>query len=107
MQIVNKEGYGEKIYLNFGLDISSNTALTMTIEPEKGSDIDVTPTLETADTWVNDQLYEANQFVSYTITDGMFDDFDIENAIRCRMKGTATVGSAVYTAEYKYLQVTE
>ena len=102
MQIINKDAYGGKLYVNFGRDISAATTLTLKLQPEVGADIGVTPTLETSDAWVGDEQFDANQFVSYTITDGMFDNY----VGRYRAKATATVGSTVYSTEYKLFEVT-
>jgi hypothetical protein len=103
MQIINQDGEGEKLYLNFGRDVSTATAFTMNLQPEVGDDIDVTPVLETSDTWVGDQLMEANYFVSHTTTTDMFSDY----TGRWRMKGTATISGVIYTAEYVNFMVTE
>jgi hypothetical protein len=102
MQTINQDGQDTKIYLNFGRDLSSNTALTMSLEPERGDDIDVTPTIETSDMWLEDEYLTANYYVSYTITEDMFEDY----TGRWRVKGTATIDSVIYPAEYKYFMVT-
>lgn len=103
MQIINRDSYGQALYFDLGVDISSATALTLKLQPEVGSDVDVTPILGASDVWVGDQQFLANQYVYYTITDGMFDAY----TGRWRGKATATVGSRVYGSEYKLFRVTD
>jgi hypothetical protein len=102
MQIISQDEEGQKLYLDFGIDILSNTALTMNFEPKVGDDIDVTPTLETSNLWVGDKQFLANQFVSYTVTTDMFSDY----TGKWRMKATATVSGVIYSTQYVDFQVT-
>jgi hypothetical protein len=90
MQNINKESYGEKIYINFGQTLVAATDLTMSLMPKAGPNIDVTPTLETSRLAVGDEYYEANEFVSYTTTDGMFDDHPPQ---LWKKMATAVIGS--------------
>lgn len=103
MQIINQDSEGQKLYIDFVRDLSTATALTMNLQPERGSDIDVTPTLETSDTWVGDKLMEANQFVSHTITADMFSAY----TGKWRMKATATISGVIYPVEFVEFMVTE
>jgi hypothetical protein len=104
MQIINQDEEGQKLYLNFGRDISSYTALTIEFEPKVGDKItSLMPTLETSDTWVGDQQMLANEFVSYAVTTDMFSRY---TGI-WRMKATATVGGVIYSTQNVEFQVTE
>lgn len=98
MQKINKSTFGEKLYIDFNEDISSNTALTMKLQPRSGEVIEVTPTLETTDLYVEDQLHEANQYVSYTTTSGMFDNYAPG---QYRAKATATLPSKTISTDYE------
>ncbi len=75
MQNFNQDSFGQKLYFNFRQDISANTALAMELEPQEGDSSDVTPVLETADLYVGDEQFLANEYVSYTIQDGDFDEY--------------------------------
>lgn len=104
MQTVNQDAHGGKLYYNFGLDISSNTELKIEFQPEVGSGIEEkTPTLETSNVWVGDVVYMANEFVSYTITEDMFQAY----TGRWRMKAQATVAAIIYTNGFVDFMVTE
>ena len=97
----NKDAYGQKIRVNFGQDISSASAFTMTIEPRVGEEQNLTPTLGTSDVNVGDERYLQNQYVEYTITDGQFDDYE---GI-WRKKATALVGTEMIAVEYDQFRV--
>ena len=102
MQSVNKDGFGQKLYVDFNQDISANTALTITFRPEAGDEIDKTPTLETTDIYVGDQYYQANQYVSYTVEDGVFDGY----IGRYQMKATATLATETVATRWEFFRVT-
>lgn len=101
MQIINQDSEGKKLYINFGFDVSSATAFTMEMQPKVGGSVNVTPTLETSNTWVTDKQLIANEFVSYTTTADMFSDY----TGKWRMKATATVGSRLYSTELEDFMV--
>lgn len=103
MQTVNKDAIGAKLYINMGEDISANTALAATLQPESGSKISVTPTLGTSDIWVQDVLYLANNYVTYTTTDGVFDNY----TGRYRMKAVVTLPTKTISIDYELFQVVE
>ena len=98
----NIDSYGGKLRVNFGQDISAGTAFTMTIQPEKGESQELTPTLGTSDTDVGDETYLENEFVEFTITDGLF-----TTAGQWRKKAVATVGGVDIGTQYSYFRVTE
>ena len=100
MQNINIDGVGQKIYSNFGVDISAATVLTMTLEPEQGQKIEVTPILETANKDVGDDKFLANQFVSHTTT---LEQFPFVG--RWRVKSTATTAGVVKVARYVFFRV--
>jgi hypothetical protein len=96
MQKINVDSFGEKIYVDFGEDISTNTALSATLRPQSGADAEKTPVLETADLWVEDKKLLANQFVSYTTQSGDFDDW----VGTWQIKAVATLPSMTISTEY-------
>ena len=103
MMNYNQDAYGNVIYCDFGEDISSATTLTMTLQPRKGSSQEVTPVLGTSDTVVGDATLTANQFVQYTVTDGLFDDyFGV-----WRKKATALISSVKKSTPWTLFRVTE
>lgn len=103
MQNINIDTFGDKLYINFREDISSNTALAMTIQPKDGGEkIEVTPTLGTTKTTVGSVDYEANQFVEYPTTEGMFND---SGEGIYRMKATATLSSRTITTMFTLFRV--
>ena len=100
MQNTNVDEVGKKIYSNFGEDISAATVLTMTLEPEEGQKIEVTPILETANKDVGDETFLAKQFVSHTAT---LEEFPYVG--RWRVKSTATIAGVVKVARYVFFRV--
>lgn len=101
MQKYNKESYGEKIYVDFGQDISSATVLKMFLLPQSGEQQEKTAVLETSDLWVGDRLYLANQYVSFTTTDGQFTYVG-----RWEKRGEATIGTTKISTDYRNFRVT-
>lgn len=102
MTAFNLDGIGQVIRVNFNQDISTATAFSMKLLPENGDEIEVTPTLGTSDTTVDDQTYLANEFVEYTTTDGLFDD---GGAGRWQKKATATLASSTPATNYELFRV--
>ena len=68
----NIDASGQKLRVNFDEDISSATDLTMSMQPERGAVITVTPTLGTADVEVGDETFLANQYVEYAVIADQF-----------------------------------
>ena len=101
MQTYNKDAYGYKIYADFGEDVSASTAFTMTIIPQEGEEIAVTPTIETSDVTVGDQTYTGNEVVSYTVESGKFDDY----AGRYRFMATALVGTEMKVTPWQEFRI--
>jgi DNA primase len=104
MQRINKDAYGQKIYIDFNQNVSTATTFTATIQPQEGNEItSLTPTLETSDLRVGDQLYTANQYVSVTVTENLFDDY--APGIY-RAKATATLSaSEVISTDYDQTRI--
>ena len=101
MQKYNKKSYGEKIYVNFDQDISSATSLKMFLLPQSGDEQEKTAVLETSDLYVGDRLYLANQFVSFTTTDGQF-SYEGE----WEKRAEATIGTTKVSTDYRRFRVT-
>jgi len=99
---INKDSYGQKIRVNLGQSLTAATDLTMKFVPKYGSEIDVTPTLGTSRVEVGDEYYEANQYLTYTVTDGMFDDY----IGLWKKKATATISGEVISTELELFRVT-
>jgi hypothetical protein len=101
MQVFNKDGIGQVLYVNFGQDISTQTAISIKLNPQSGTELTKTGTLETSDLYVGDQQYLANQYASYTLEDGVFDDWiGIWEA-----KGIATLTSTTVATDYEKFRV--
>ena len=99
---INKDAYGGKIRVNFGQTLTAATTLTMKFTPKSGVDVDVTPTLGTSRVAVGDEYYSANEYVEFTITDGMFDDY----VGLWKKKATALIGSELISTEPELFRVT-
>ncbi len=100
MQKFNKESYGEKIYVNFDQDISAATTLKIFLLPQSGDEQELTAVLETSDLFVGDRLFLANQFVSFTTTDGQFDYVG-----HYQKRATAIIGSTKISTDYRRFQI--
>ncbi len=66
---LNKNEYGQIIYVDLGEDISSATIITMILEPKIGEKLEKTAgvSVGTVNVDVNDETYLANQYLQYTI----------------------------------------
>ena len=103
MQTHNKDAYGYKLYCDFGEDVSASTEFTMTITPQRGDDITVTPSIEATANTVGERTYAANKHVSYTVPSGKFDSF----VGRYRMMATALVGTEMKASKWQEFKITE
>jgi len=102
MQKFNTDAYGEILYVNFNEDISTGTAFTLELDPQEGNSIDKTPTLGTSDVDVGDQTYLANQYVKWTTTSDVF-----QNYIGLwRAKATATLPTKTLATDFILFRVT-
>jgi hypothetical protein len=96
MQKFNKESYGDVLYVNFNEDVSSATAFTIKLNPQSGDELTKTGTLGTSDVWVEDQKFLANQYATYTTTDGVFDNWQG----KWQYKGIATIAAGDVATPY-------
>ncbi len=99
---INKNSYGQKIRVNFGQSLTAATTLTMKFVPKYGSEIDVTPTLGTSRVAVGDEYYEANQYLEYTVTENMFDEY----IGLWKKKATALIGTELVSTKLELFRVT-
>ncbi len=99
---INKDSYGQKIRVNFGQSLVSATTLTMKFIPKSGADIDVTPTLGTTRVEVGDSYYSANEYLEFTITENLFDDY----VGLWKKEATALIGSELVAMEPELFRVT-
>lgn len=95
MASLNKGEYSQEIYVDFLTDISLATGLTVIIQPELSSGDGETVyatgasvTLGTIDIVVGDEVYNANEYIKYTIEDG-----DLSKSGTWRVKGIAEISS--------------
>jgi len=94
---LNKDEYGQTLRVNFGEDISAATAYSFILEPKYGEKLEKTGTLGTSNVVVDDETYQANQYIEYVTADG-----DIDKAGDWRMKGEATMsGTNKVIGDYK------
>ncbi|GEM_PF-1694195 len=98
----NKDSYGQEIRVNFGQSLVGATSLKMKFVPKSGQDIDVTATLGTSRVAVGDEYYEINEYLEYTVTDGMFDDY----VGLWKKKGTVLLSGAGISTELELFRVT-
>jgi hypothetical protein len=98
----NQASAGDVIRVNFGQDISNGTVFKMIIEEQFGEAQEVTATLGTADIAVDDETYEANQYIEYTTTSATFTK---NTTGRWRKKGVATLPSQTIATNYSFFRV--
>jgi hypothetical protein len=103
MQKFNKDDIGQTLYVNFDQDISTQTAISILLLPQSGDELTKTGTLGTSDVWVEDQKFEANKYATYTIEDGVFDDW----VGLWQYKGIATLTSTTVSTDYRNFRVTK
>ena len=86
----NKGEYGQTIYVNMGEDVSTNTELSLILEPAIGTKKEISSgvTVGSANVDVNDETYLANEYLQYTIAAD-----DLDYAGLWRKKGEATLSS--------------
>ena len=112
MQNFNKDGFGQKLYINFNQDVSTATAFEVKLQPEVGQTLERTGVLETSDLYVGDEKYLANEFVSYTIQDGDFTQTDdlgtpsFTKVGRWRAKCVATLPGSTIATDFELFRVT-
>jgi len=99
---INKDSYGKKIRVNFGQTLAAATTLTMKFRPKSGADVDVTPALGTSRVAVGDRYFAANEYLEFTVTSGMFDDY----IGLWEKKATALVGTEMLSTEFELFRVT-
>ena len=99
---INKDAYGSKIRVNFGQTLAAATTLTMKFRPKAGADVDVTPVLGTTRVAVGDRYYDANEYLEFTVTSGMFDAF----VGLWQKQATALVGTEMLSTEFELFRVT-
>jgi len=98
---INKDSYGDIIYLNMGEDVSTNTSLELTLEPQQGEKITRTPTVGTSTVVINDECYIANEYLQYTTISG-----DIDKAGKWRIQGIVQISaSSKAVSNYKIIKV--
>jgi hypothetical protein len=90
MPDLNKNEYGQKIYVNMGEDISTNIAISMEIQSRIG-DLKTLSSSDgvavgTVNIDVDDETFIANEYLEYTIKDG-----DLDGAGVWRKKGIVEI----------------
>jgi hypothetical protein len=99
MQKFNKDDIGQTLYVDFNQDISTQTAISIKLNPQSGDELTKTGTLGTSDVWVEDQKMLANQYATYTVEDGVFDDWSDD--AKWQYKGIATLTSTTVATDYR------
>lgn len=101
MQVFNKDGIGQVLYVNFGVDISTQTAISILLNPQSGDELTKTGVLGTTDKVVGDQKFLANQYAYWTVTEDVFDDW----IGLWQYKGVATLTSTTVATDYELFRV--
>jgi hypothetical protein len=99
---IDKDSYGGTIRVNFGQSLTSATTLKMIFTPQSGSDVNVTPTLGTSRIAVGNEYYDANEYLEYTITENMFDDY----VGLWNKRATALIGTELVVSPSELFRVT-
>jgi hypothetical protein len=102
MQKFNIDSVSQIIRVDLGQDISAATVLTMTLEPNVGDKVEVTPTVGVSDVGVGDQTFLANEYVEYAL---QAEEFDYVG--RWRAKATAKLASSTVASDYVLFRVTD
>jgi len=100
---LNQGEYGQVLRVNFGEDISTNTALELTIQPKHGASKTIVTgvALGTSNAEVGDDTFLANEFITYTL---IANDLNFKGQFR--MKGKATMSTTkVIISDYVYITV--
>lgn len=107
MASLNKNEYGDVIYVDLGEDVSTATELTFVLEPQIG-DIQEKAIADgvsvgTANVDVDDKTLLANQYLQYTVKEN-----DLDYAGLWRKKGKAKLSSAnLVVGDYSQFSVLE
>ena len=107
MPELNKNEYGQTIYINFGEDVSTATAFNFILEPKQGEKLERSASdgviLGTSNVDVGDEAYLANQYISYTIKEN-----DLDYAGQWRKKAEATISATKKViSDYDFFEVLE
>lgn len=105
MADLNKDEYGQTIYVNLGQDVSTATALNFVLEPQIGDKLERSASdgvaVGTSNITVDDETYQANQYLEYTIKEG-----DMEYAGLWRIRGEATLSATKKViGDYRIIRV--
>jgi len=101
MMTLNKNEYGTVLYADLNADISAATALNFVLLPRVGDKKEFTGTLGTTDVTVDDEIYTANEYMTYTLLDG-----DLDQSGLWQLKGEATMSATkVIYGDYKHISV--
>ena len=69
MPYLNKDEYGDKVYVNMGEDVSTATALTFVLQPKIGDSLEKSISdgvaVGASNIDVGDESYLANQYLEY------------------------------------------
>ena len=94
MPNLNHGEYGDTIRVNMGEDVSTNTALTITFQPKYGDPVTRTQAdgvaVGSADVEVDDETYQADEYLEYTLQDGDLDAFIGQWRMRGEVQISAT-----------------
>jgi hypothetical protein len=72
----NVESSRQPIRVNFGLDLTGATGLTMSFRPALGPEpLPVTPTIGAVDVIVDNVEYKSGEYLEYLTTEGMFREY--------------------------------
>jgi len=105
MATLNKDEYGQVVYAKMGEDVSTATDYSFILEPKRGTKqtkaVADGVALGTTNIYVNDELHEANKYLTYTVKEG---DLDVSGIWRKR--GEATMSETnVVIGDYDLMSV--
>lgn len=107
MATLNKNEYGQKVYINIGEDVSSASSITIKLQPQKGETLTKGSTdgvaVGSTNITVNNTDLIANEYLEYTIKEG-----DLTYAGTWRIKGEAQLSATnKVISNYSYFEVNE
>lgn len=89
---LNKNEYGQKVYVNMGEDVSTATTITMILQPQIGEKLEKVAAdgvaVGSTNITVDDENLIANEYLEYTIKEG-----DLSYSGMWRKKGEAQLTS--------------
>lgn len=105
MMTLNKDEYGDVLYVKLPADVSAATDYSFILEPYVGSKqtkaVSDGVVLGTTNITVDDESYIANKYISYTTKDG-----DLDQSGLWRIKGIATMSATKkIIGDYSHISV--